>query len=198
MKRAILLGAAAMLVLVAPADAMRPFGEGALPHLLRISLAGEVFGLPTREIPGGSWFLGIATGWEAATDAQLQDFVAHADVSATLDGQPLPLTLAYGVDDVPFCDPSDPTCLVVCPDGTAVPFCDDPAGCSYPFVHLVALHAPLDAGAHRSTARLQTTAPIYDGFCTWGVSDVSSDGGRDIVVTPRGQFPSGLYPPTDR
>ncbi|MBW2258663.1 MAG: hypothetical protein JRI25_29300 [Deltaproteobacteria bacterium] len=157
-------------------------GPGAFPHLTDwMVFHGFWWGYPqTCEFPTGEW-TEWHISWATNTEEQLQDWVDKAIVEVEVDGKPVDFFRETWAEDWAF-------------------------GEAY-----LLLQAPLSVGDHTVLLRWTLEEPHFDGW-GWNCCDkplgCCSEGdpsceysdpacvweyGRDLVITPRGDYPSGLY-----
>lgn len=157
-------------MVAAPAAADRDYENGNFPHYSFVFAFGEFVGQPeVRELPTGEW-AEFGAGWGTVTEEQRDHFLETAIVEIERDGVPQDFeTFLWFNEGGPF-----------------------PYGASF-----LALTEPGKAKTPQEwTYRVTFTEDHFDGVYTipeGTVDEVS----RIIVWTPRGQFPSGDYPPSD-
>jgi len=169
--RRIVIAALVSLLMVgliaAPAAADRA-DQGRFPHEQAVATYGEIFGQPdVRELATGDWAAVIPCRWGTATEEQRDDFFESVTVELYVDG--------------------------VLQDGLVVWFFPAPT----PYV---VYFKELPPGAANKpvvvTSVVTFTKDHFDGWDWYPAGTVFEDD-RTIVWTPRGQFPSGDYPPSD-
>lgn len=155
----------------APAAAERPFEKGNVPHESWVDPFGTFWGAPeVRELPTGEW-ADFGAGWGTVTEEQRDQFLDTVIVDVERDGVP------QNVTPLLF-------------------FADDAA------LFVATFHVLVEPGAVEKsqewTMRWTFTEDHDDGS---GLPPILAgsvfEGTRTIVWTPRGQFPSGDYPPSD-
>ena len=156
-------------LVAAPAAADRNIENGNIPHYSFVYAFGIFVEQPeVRELPTGDW-AEFGGGWGTATEELRQQFVDTVIVEITRDGVPQDFDTVFFINEY-----------------------DDPA---------VAFRVLIQPG--------RAKVP-QDWLMTWEFTEEHDDGlgsvvpagefwemPRTIVWTPRGQFPSGLYDPSD-
>jgi hypothetical protein len=170
-RRTIPILAALLLVgLVAtPAAADRDFDNGNIPHYSWVWAAGALVGQPeVRELPTGDW-AEFGSGWGTVTEAQRDHFVATVIVEIGRDG------VLQKVEPALF-----------------------ELGGDFPVraFYTVLIEPGAAKTAQEWTYRMTFTEDHFDGE-DWYLAGTVVEFNRTIVWTPRGQFPSGDYPPSD-
>jgi hypothetical protein len=169
---AVLAGVLLAGLVAAPAAADRDVDNGNIPHYSFVWAAGTFLGAPlVRELPTGDW-AEFGNGWGTVTEAQRAHFLETVKVEIERDG--------------------------VLQDFSTSLFTEE--GAEFPFgVTFTVLIKP---GAANT---------VQDWMMRWTFTEDHDDGSgfdpipagtvaempRTIVWTPRGQFPSGDYPPSD-
>jgi len=171
-RRTIPILAALLLVgLVAtPAAADRDPFTANFPHGSYALVTGELFGQPdVRELPTGEWAIVGAAGWGTMTAAQRDHFLETAVVEVYLDGVPQSNIGLYLLE-----------------------------GGQAPYEVWFGRAEPPGAANSEQVwmTRVTFTEDHFDGWDIYPAGTVFEDD-RTIHWTPRGQFPSGDYPPSE-